>query len=194
MNMDLDKDDLAVLSANMSKDEVDRVHRLLHEWGVGPEDSFPVQLALLTRAQLRVAASVPRSINDSRKWLEQHLVEYRRQTQLLLDGFNQTVQTRTRDFETAASLHSKTVENAANQIQLQLDDAKFVAKHIKSLMDSAAFQWKDIKTSTTAQCEQLEEVSNDLQDRFAWRKIIWWAAWTLVAFGLGYCLAINSIH
>ena len=192
--MDLDKDDLAVLSANMSKDEVDRVHRLLHEWGVGPEDSFPVQLALLTRAQLRVAASVPRSINDSRKWLEQHLVEYRRQTQLLLDGFNQTVQTGTRDFETVASLHSKTVENAANQIQLQLDDAKFVAKYIKSLMDSAAAQWKDIKASTTAQCEQLEEVSNDLQDRFAWRKIIWWAAWTMVAFGLGYCVAINSTH
>jgi hypothetical protein len=192
--MDLDKDDLAVLSANMSKDEVDRVHRLLHEWGVGPDDSFPVQLALLTRAQLRVAASVPRSINDSRKWLEQHLVEYRRQTQLLLDGFNQTIQTGTRDFETAASLHSKTVENAANQIQSQLDDANFVAKYIKSLMDSAAAQWKDIKASTTAQCEQLEEVSNDLQDRFAWRKIIWWAAWTMVAFGLGYCLAINSIH
>jgi hypothetical protein len=192
--MDLDKDDLAVLTANMTKEEVDRVHRLLHEWGIGPEDSFPTQLALLTRAQLRAAASVPHAIADSRKWLEQHLVEYRRQTQLLLDDFNQTVQTGTRDFTATMSLHAKTVEKAANQIQLQLDDAKFVAKQIKSLMERAASQWEAIKADTAAQCEQLEQVSDELQDRFAWRKIIWWAAWTLVAFGLGYCLAMNEIH
>ena len=194
MNMDLDKDDLAVLCDGMTRDEVDRVHRLLHEWGIGPEDSFPVQLALLTRAQLRAAASVPRATTDSRKWLEQHLVEYRRQTQLLLDDFKQTVQTGTRDFTATMSLHAKTVEKAANQIQLQLDDAEFVAKQIKSLMERAASQWELIKADTTIQCKQLGYISDDLQDRFAWRKIIWWTAWVLVAFGLGYCLAVNEIH
>ena len=178
----------------MTREEVDRVHRLLHEWSIGPEDNFPVQLALLTRAQLRVAASVPRSIADSRKWLEQHLAEYRRQTQAIVDDFNQTIQTGTRDFTTTMSLHAKTVEKAANQIQLQLDDAEFVAKQIKSLMERAASQWELIKADTMAQCKQLGHISDDLQDRFAWRKIIWWAAWTLVAFGLGYCLAVNEIH
>ncbi|MGA2281101.1 MAG: hypothetical protein ABSG80_12445 [Verrucomicrobiota bacterium] len=191
---DLDKDDLAVLCDGMTRDEVDRVHRLLHEWGVGPEDSFPVHLALLTRAQLRAAARIPHSVNDTRKWLEQHLTEYRRQTQLLLDDFKQTVQTETCDFTATLSLHAKMIEKAANQIQLQLDDAKFVAKHIKSLMERATAQWEVIKADTTAQCERLEQVSDDLQDRFAWRKIIWWAAWTLVAFGLGCCLAVNQIH
>jgi hypothetical protein len=29
-----------------------------------------------------------------------------------------------------------------------------------------------IKASTTAQCERLEQVSNDLQDRFAWRVML----------------------
>ena len=192
--MDLDKDDLAVLTANMTKDEVDRVHRLIHEWGTGPEDSFPVQLSLLTRAQLRAAASIPRAIADSRKWLEQHLAEYRRQTQSLLDGFNQIVQNETRDFETALSLRAQLIENAAKQIQSQHDDAKFVAKNIKSLMERAASQWEVVKADTAAQCKQLGQVSDELQDRFAWRKIIWWAAWTLVAFGLGYCLAVNEIH
>jgi hypothetical protein len=36
---------------------------------------------------LRAAASIPRSIAESRKWLEQHLVEYRRQTAALTDDF-----------------------------------------------------------------------------------------------------------
>ncbi|MEI6193370.1 MAG: hypothetical protein WCS42_03470 [Verrucomicrobiota bacterium] len=59
--MDLDKDDLAILCHDLTKEEVDRVHRLLHEWSVGPEDSFPVQLALLTKAQWRIAAILPHS-------------------------------------------------------------------------------------------------------------------------------------
>jgi len=63
--MDLDKDDLAVLCRDMTKEEVDRIHRFLHEWGIGPEDSFPVQFVLLTRAQLRAAASIPRAIADN---------------------------------------------------------------------------------------------------------------------------------
>ena len=88
--MDLDKDDLAVLRQGLTADEVERLHRLLHEWNLGPENSFPVQLTLLTVAQLRAAASVPRSITDSRKWLEQHLAEYRRQTKLMLDEISST--------------------------------------------------------------------------------------------------------
>ena len=91
--MDLDKDDLAVLTANMTKEEVDRIHRFLHEWGTGPENSFPVQLSLLTRAQLRTAASIPSAIAESRKWLEQHLAEYRKQTAVLTDDFAGMVDT-----------------------------------------------------------------------------------------------------
>jgi len=33
-----------------------------------------------------VAACIPRSLNDARKWLELHLAEYRRQTALVEDS------------------------------------------------------------------------------------------------------------
>jgi len=192
--MDLNKDDLAALCEGMTRDQVDKVHRLLYEWRVGSEDSFPTQLSLLTLAQLRAAASVPRSIADNRKWLEQHLAEYRRQTQSLLDEFRQTIQTETHGFTATMSSHAKTVENAASRIQARFEDAEFVAKSIKSLMERAASQWGIIKADTKVQCDQLELIANDLYDRFAWRKVIWWAAWTLVTFGLGYCLAVNEVH
>jgi hypothetical protein len=183
--MDLDKDDLAVLCAGMTKDEVDRVHRLLHEWSVGPADSFPSQLSLLTLAQLRAGAGVPRAIADSRKWLEQHLAEYRRQTQLLLDGFNQMVQNETREFGANLLLRANTIENAARQIQARHEDAEFVAKHIKSLMERAACQWELIKTDTKEQCKRLEEVSNDLQNRCAWRVMLQWVVFFLLVLGIG---------
>jgi cell division septum initiation protein DivIVA len=189
--MDFDKDDLAVLSAKMTKEEVDRVHRLLHEWGTGPVDSFPVQLTLLTRAQLLAAASVPRAIADGRKWLEQHLAAYRLETKLMLDGFSDTAGKRAADMKTTVENHAKEVHEAATQIQGQVAEAEAVAGRIKTQVEDAAYDWRNVKAQAKAQCEQLQKISNDLQDRFAWRVIIWWAVCILLAFGLGFSLAVN---
>jgi hypothetical protein len=186
--MDLDKDDLAALCAGMTTDQVDRVHRLLHEWSVGPHCSFPVQLALLTKAQWRIAANLPRLMNDARKLIELHLVEYRRQSQAMADDFADTVDGQNKELKKTVEIHIQTTRQAAEQIQVQLADAEAVAKRVKTLMESAASEWGSIKASTKAQCERLEQVSNDLQDRFAWRVMLRTAAWLLLAFGIGLCI------
>jgi len=72
--------------------------------------------------------------------------------------------------------------------------AEKVAGRVKSVMDGAVSEWNGAKARMSVQCERLEEVSNDLQSRFAWQTIMWWAVCVLLAFGLGYCLAITSIH
>ena len=182
--MDSDKDDLAILCRDMTKAEVDRIHRFLHEWGTGPEDSFPIQFALLTRAQLRAAASVPRAVTDSRKWLEQHLAEYRQQTQSLVNDLSQTVQTSTRDFEASLSAHASTIEQAANQIQAQLDIAEEAASRVKALMAEASSQWEHVRARATAECERLRQISNDLDNRFAWRVILQLAMFFLLVAGI----------
>jgi hypothetical protein len=183
--MDIDKDDLAVLSARMTKEEMDRVHRLLHEWGVGPADNFPVQFTLLTSAQLLAAASVPKAIADSRKLLEQHLAEYRRQTKLLLDGFASTGEQQQSELNTALLNHAKTTLEAAEKIQAQIADAEAVAKRVKSLMSSAALDWSILKAETKEQCGRLKQVSNDLEDRFAWQVILERAIFSLLVLALG---------
>ena len=192
--MVLNKDDLAALCAGMTTDEVDRIHRLLHEWNVGPDRSFPVQLALLTKAQWRMAANLPRLMNDSRKLIELHLAEYRRQSQAMADDFAHTMVGQNKELKTAVEIHVRATRQAADQIQMQLADAEAVAKRIKSLMENAASEWQGIKTSTTAQCERLQEVSNDLQDRFAWRVILRTALWLLLALSIGLCIGHYWIH
>jgi hypothetical protein len=183
--MDIDKDDLAVLSTRMTKEEVDRVYRLLHEWGVGPADNFPAQLTLLTSAQLLAAASVPKAIADCRKWLEQHLAEYRRQTKLLLDGFSSNCERQQAEIKTILEAHAKAIQTAAEQIQAQLAVAEKVAWRVRSLMDGAVSEWSGAKARMSVQCERLEQVSNDLQDRFAWRVMLRSVAWFLLALGYG---------
>jgi hypothetical protein len=183
--MDLDKDDLAALCAGLTTDEVDRLHRLLHEWNVGPDGSFPVQLALLTKAQWRIAANLPRLMNDSRKLIEAHLAEYRRQSQAMADDLADTMASQNKELKSAVEIHIQATRQAVEQIQVRLADAESVGTKIKSLMDSAALEWKDIKASTTAQCKQLEQVSNDLQNRFAWRVILEMAIWFSLVLGIG---------
>lgn len=146
----MDKNDLAALLVDASADEVDRIHRLLHEWSVGPDNSFPVQLALLTKAQWRIAATLPRLTNESRKLLEIQLGEYRRQTQALLDNLSATAQKQIAELKTVVESHAQSTGQAARQVQAQLDDAKAVAKQIKSLMETAASEWSQIKGRTTA--------------------------------------------
>jgi hypothetical protein len=184
----MDKDDLAALLMDAPAEEVDQIHRLLHEWGVGPDDSFPVQLALLTKAQWRIAACLPRTMNDSRKLIELHLAEYRRQSQAMADSFAATINSQNTELKTSIETHAKTTGQAAEQIRVRLAEAEAVARRVKSLMESAASDWRDIKASTTAQCEQLENVSNDLQDRFAWRVLLRSCAWFLLALGYGICI------
>ncbi len=183
--MDLDKDDLAELLKGASAEELDRIHRLLHEWSVGPESSFPVQLALLTKAQWRIAASLPRLMNDSRKLIQQHLAEYRRQSKTVADDFSITAGQQAAELKNAVEISVRTTRHAAEQIQMQLADAEAVAKQVKSLMESAASVCESIKTSTRAQCARLEQVTNHLDSRFAWRVLLTALFWVSLAIVLG---------
>jgi hypothetical protein len=190
----LTKDDLSALCEGMTTEEVDRIHRLLYEWGPGPEDSFPVQMALLTRAQWSTAATLIRSMNDSRKWMEAHWGQSRQQTQTMLDECNRKVQDDTRQFETIVVTHAKAIEKTVTQIQTKFNEAEAVARRIRDQMETAETEWVGIKTAVRVQCEQLKTISGELQDRFAWRVILRTTFWLLLALGFGLFIGHHGIR
>jgi len=179
--MDLDKDDLAVLCRDMTKEEVDRVHRLLYEWGIGPEDSFPAQFSLLTRAQLRAAASVPRAIADSRKWLEQHLAEYRRQTATLTDDFADKVEIKHGELKGIVLKHAETVKRDALFVSNRLVDANDVAKSIQKNLLAAAAEWNQSQDALARERQRFEKVCQKLGDAINLRGVHWYLVGTLAA-------------
>jgi hypothetical protein len=150
----MDKHDLAELLNGASAEEVDRIHRLLHEWSVGPESTFPVQLALLTRAQWRMAASVPRLLNDSRKWLELHLTEYRRQSAVLVEQFGDTSSTALEAFESVVGRHTEALKMAVAQSSGHLEETESTARLIKF----------ELEHGTAALKRDLDKVRGELVD------------------------------
>ena len=106
----------------------------------------------------------------------------------MVDDFPNAAEKRVEELKTAGESHVKITEQAAEQIQVQLADAEAVARRVKSLMEGAISEWKEIKASTTAQRGRLQQVSNDLHDRFAWRIMLRSVAWFLLALGYGICI------
>ena len=179
--MDSDKDDLAVLCRDLTKEEVDRVHRLLHEWSVGPEDSFPAQFSLLTRAQLRAAASIPRAIADSRKWLEQHLAEYRRQTAALTDNFAGMVDIKHSELKDIVLKHAETVKRDALFVSNRLVEVRDVAKDIQKNLQAAVAEWNPSKDALAQERQRFEKVCRKLDDAINLRGVHWYITGTLTA-------------
>ena len=177
----MDKDDLAILCRDLTKAEVDRVHRLIHEWSIGPEESFPAQLSLLTRAQLRAAASIPRAIADSRKWLEQHLAEYRRQTAALTDDFAGMVDIKHGELRDIVFKHAETVKRDALFVSNRLVDANDVAKSIQKNLQAAAAEWNRSQDALERERQRFEKVCRKLDDAINLRGVHWYIIGTLSA-------------
>lgn len=182
--MDLSRDDLAALCEGMTREQVDKVHRLLHEWSVGPVESFPTQLSLLSMAQLRAAASVPRSIGESRKWLEQHLAEYRRQTATLTDQFASMVDKKNGELRDIVSKHAEVVKRDALFVSNRLVDANDVAKSIQKSLQSAAAEWNQAKDALARERQRFETVCQKLDNAINLRGVHCYVLGILATFGI----------
>ena len=179
--MDSDKDDLAILCRDLTKEEVDRVHRLIHEWGIGPENGFPAQLSLLTRAQFKAAASIPRSIADSKKWLELHLAEYRKQTAALTDDFAGMVDMKHGELKDIVLKHAETVKRDALFVSNRLVDANDVAKSIQKNLQAAAAEWNQSQDALERERQRFEKVCRKLDEAINLRGVHWYIVGTLSA-------------
>jgi Skp family chaperone for outer membrane proteins len=192
--MDSDKDDLAALCEGMTRDQVDRVHRLLHEWRVGPEDSFPTQLSLLTLAQLRAAASIPRAVADSRKWLEQHLAEYRKQTATITDNFAGILDIKHGELKDIVLKHAEVVKRDALFVSNRLVDANDVAKSIQKNLQCAAAEWNQSQDALERERQRFEKVCQKLDAAINLRGVHWYIVGTLAACGISLLIGHYVWH
>jgi len=179
--MDLDKDDLAILCRDLTKEEVDRVHRLIHEWSIGPENSFPAQLSLLTCAQFKAAAGIPRSIADSKKWLELHLAEYRKQTAALTNDFAGMVDIKHGELNAIVLQHAETVKRDALFVSNRLVDANDVAKSIQDNLQCAVAEWNKSQDALERERLRFERICRKLEDSINLRGVHWYIVGTLTA-------------
>ena len=102
----MDDTDFDALCEGAPPAEAKQLRKLLSDWCNGAEDSFPVQLVLLTRAHWRAAARIPHLVDQSRKLLQQEFTEQRQQAGTLVKGFEKSAAAKIGELKTMVDEHA----------------------------------------------------------------------------------------
>ncbi len=187
----MDRTDLDWLCENASPEEVKRLMRLVHEWSQGDEQSFPVQLALLTRAHWRAAAMIPQLADESRKLTELKLAEYRQQTSALVQNFSDTADDKAEALSTIVATHTKSMNQAVAKVQVQMTNAESVAALIRRELESGTLAWKQARADYEAERQKLEQTRQELDSRNARRNWLWVGLVLLGMIALGIAIGLR---
>jgi hypothetical protein len=187
--------DFDLLCVGLSPDEAKRMRKILAEWNDGDENGFPVQLAMLTRAQWQAAASIPRSLNDSRKWLELHLAEYRRQTAELVKNLSAVGEDQADELKNIVKAHTEALNQASGSFRSQLKSIGVFTQDIRKHLDDGISSYNHIKTDLKAGGEMFRKTCEDLDGRINGVQLRRdWLAWLgLIAIGMVIGVTIGVV-
>jgi methyl-accepting chemotaxis protein len=130
-----------------------------------------VQLALLTKAQWRIAANLPRLMEAARKLIELHLAEYRRQTAELVKNLSVAGEDQADELKNVVEAHTETVKQASVSIQDQLRRTTETANQIRRQLDDGVSAWNRAKTDMEAGREMFQKACKELDDRITLREL-----------------------
>jgi uncharacterized phage infection (PIP) family protein YhgE len=157
--------DFDLLCAGLSPDEAKRMRKILAEWNDGDENGFPVQLAMLTRAQWRAAALVPQAVNDSRKLIELHLAEYQRQTSALISNLSVIGEEQTDELKKIVQAHTEALNQASGSFRSQLKEIGAAAQDIRRHLDDGVSAHHRVKTDLKSGSERFQKTCEELDAR-----------------------------
>ena len=157
--------DFDLLCKGLSADEAKRLRKMLAEWSDGDENGFPVQLALLTRAQWRAAALVPQAVNESRKLIELHLAEYRRQTAELVKNLSAVGEDQADELKNVVKAHTEALNQASGSFRSQLKEIGAAAQDIRRHLDDGVSAHHRVKTDLKSGSERFQKTCEELDGR-----------------------------
>ena len=184
----MDDTDFDFLCDGLPADEAKRLRKLFKEWCNGDENSFPVQLALLTRAQWRAAAQVPVQMKQSLELLDQKLAEYRQQTGTLLKSFNAAVNTKTKELEDILAGQRDEANVVLTDLSVHTANAKAAADELQEQLDKGQREMKRILEYTESERKRLETAVREYDEQRSQWTIAWFLLLVLAVFIIGYLL------
>lgn len=158
--------DFDILCEGASPAEAKRLRKLMADWYDGDENSFPVQLVLLTRAQWRAAARIPVLVNESSKLMNAKLVQFRQELAYAVG-----------DFKTKTELQLQAVRDIQKENVRQDREAKEAIRLDMAQIGASAKLMEDNIRSMGEEARRAREFCeaerNELDKAFAATRILW---------------------
>jgi hypothetical protein len=138
--------DFDLLCDGATPAEAKCLRKILAEWCSGDENSFPVQLALLTKAQWRAVARLPNVVRDAQKELEKAQTSHRA---LLSEQFNSAMENARRLVSDSRKLLDA----------VQADHRRQIAAQSQSTIEAMNGSFKKLDTSLEVYNGVLENIA-----------------------------------
>ena len=174
----MDETNFDALCEGATPEQAKQLRKILSEWCQGDEDSFPVQLTLLTRAQWRVAARMPQQLAAARQQLDQAFVEQRRQTTL----------------EQIVARHTETARKIVAEMRVELTHTEAAAKRIQNHLEVGVAEWQKARTDFMTERDRLMERVIEIRNGYTQQE--WFCVILILAavFTFGIVLGMRIAH
>ena len=175
-----------LLCKDLSADEAKLFRKMMAEWSDGDENGFPVQCALLTRVQWRAAALMPQTVNESRKLIELHLTEYRRQTAELVKNLSAVGEDQAGELKNVIKAHTEALNQASGSFRSQLKEIGAAAQDIRRHLDDGVSAHHRVKTDLKSGSERFQKTCEELDARITGLQIRrdWLTLLGLISIGI----------
>jgi hypothetical protein len=140
----------------------------LAEWRIGDEHSFPVQLALLTRAQWRAAAQTPALLKQSAELLDRKLGDYRQHMATLLKSFNAAADTKVKALEEVIAHHREVADVILADLRDQTATSERLLGEIEDQLTDGTGELKRFRDQFIDERHRLEEARVRYEQQKNW--------------------------
>jgi hypothetical protein len=164
----MDDTDFDFLFDGLSPEEAKRLRKILAQWCHGDENSFPVQLALLTRAQWRAAAQTPILLKQSLELLDRKLGDYRQQTGTLLKNFNAAADTKAKALEEVIADHREAADVILADLRGHTATAKKLLNEIDRELTKGTAELKRFRDEFVTERHRLQEAQVRYEQQKNW--------------------------
>lgn len=181
-----------LLCKGMSAEEAKLFRKMLAEWCDGDENSFPVQLVLLTCAQWRAAAGMPLTLQKIFAAFEAKLTDHQKQMTALMITLGRAGDDKIKAFEETVVTHTETMEKVAAKNCDHLDETEKFAHEIRGQMEYGLRESDRITKAMIEERHRLAETQHRYDRSMEWREVFnrfgAYAIAILSGILIGYCL------
>jgi hypothetical protein len=161
--------DLDHLCVGATPDEIRHIYKMVNEWGNGDPNSFPVQLALLTKAQWRAAAQMPLLLQKNIVAFEAKLADQQKQIAALMKILSSAGDAKIKAFEDTVAIHTEAMEKVGAKSYDHLDETENFAREIRGQMERGLRESEKIKNSLIDERHRLEAAKRRYEIQMEWR-------------------------
>jgi predicted DNA-binding WGR domain protein len=190
----MDDTSFDLLCRGLSATESKLFRKILKEWCSGEEDSFPVQLALLTRAQWLAAAEIPLILQKNVTALEAKMAEHHKQQTALMITLGRAGDDKIKAFEETVAVHTEAMEKVAAKSHEHLEETEKYAREIRKQMEYGLRESDRITKAFIDERPRLEEAQRNYERSMGWREVANNFLTLIIAAAIGALIAWYYCH